>query len=105
MLIEGLAEGIEPIEVRRKVDTNMRFDLVTHEHDGLFSIFAKELRDRDEIEANDALPRQTVKRRDAKWVAVTGTKSQGSTASGHDSRDSPMAAGLQTERNPTYGNT
>ena len=76
----------------------MRFDLVTHDPDELFSIIAKQQRDQAVIEANDAVRRQTAKR-DARSVAVEGTKPQGSTADGHDSRESAKAAGVKAERN------
>ena len=40
----------------------MHFDLVTHDHDALFSRIAKQQRDLAVIEANDAERRQTGKR-------------------------------------------
>ena len=42
MLVEAKAAGIEPLEFRRKVETKMRFDLVTHDPDALFNIIAKQ---------------------------------------------------------------
>ena len=82
----------------------MRFDLVTHDPDALFSIIAKQQRDQAVIEANDAVRRQKAKRRDARSVAVAGTAPQGSTALGHDSRESAKAAGVNAERNRRYDN-
>ena len=82
----------------------MRFDRVTHDPDALFSIIAKQQWDQAVLEANDAVRRQTAKRRDARSVAVEGTKPQGSTADGHDSRESAKAAGVKAERNRRYDN-
>ena len=103
-LVEAIAAGIEPLEFRRKVKKNMRFDLVTHDHYTLFNIIAKHLRDQAVNEANDAECRQTAKRRDAMSVAAAGTKSQGSTADAHDSREGAKAAGVKAERNRRYDN-
>ena len=61
VLVEKIAAGIEPLEFRRKLEKNMRFDLVTHDPGALFSIIAKQLRDPDVIEANDAVHQQTAK--------------------------------------------
>ena len=67
----------------------MHFDLVTHDLDALFIIFTKHLRAYQAIiEATDAEQRETAKRRDAMSVPDAGTKPQGSTADGHDSRES-----------------
>ena len=104
VLVEAIAAGIEPLEFRRKVEKNMRFDLVTHDPDELFSIIAKQRRDQAVIEANDAVRRQKVKRRDARSVAVEGTKPQGSTADGRDSRESSKAAGVKADRNRRFDN-
>ena len=35
---EAIATGIEPLEFRRKVEREMRFNLVVHDHDALFNI-------------------------------------------------------------------
>ena len=104
VLVEAIAAGIEPLEFRRKVENKMRFDFVTDDPDALFSIIAKQQRDQAVIEANDAVRRQTAKRRDARSVAVAGTKPQGSTADEHDSRESGKAAGVKVERNRRYDN-
>ena len=61
VLVEAIAAGIEPLEFHRKVEKNMRFDLVTHDPDALFNIIAKQQRDQAVIEANDAERRQTAK--------------------------------------------
>ena len=61
VLVEAIAAGIEPLEFRRKVEINMRFDLVTHYPDALFNVVAKQQRDQAVIEANDAERRQTAK--------------------------------------------
>ena len=104
VLVEAIAAGIEPLELRRKVEKNMPFDLLTHDPGALFSIIAKQRRDQAVIEANDAVRRQTAKRRDARSVAAAGTKPQGSTADGHDSHESAKAAGVKAERNRRYDN-
>ena len=59
VLLEERAAGIEPLEFRRKMDKNMRFDLVTHDPDALISIIATQQRDQAVIEANDDVRRQT----------------------------------------------
>ena len=41
VLVEAIAAGIEPIEFRRKMEKNIRFDLVTYNPDALFNIIAK----------------------------------------------------------------
>ena len=104
VLVEAITAGIEPLEFRRKGEKKTRFDLVTHDPDALFSIIAKQQRDQAVIEANDAVRRQTAKRRDARLVAVAQTKPQGSTADGHDSRESAKAAGVKAEWNRRYDN-
>ena len=53
VLVGAIAAGIEPLEFRRKVENIMRFDIVTHDPDALFSIIAKQQRDQAVIEAND----------------------------------------------------
>ena len=50
VLVEAIAAGIEPLEFRRKVDKNMRFDLVTHEPDALINSIAKQQRDQAVVE-------------------------------------------------------
>ena len=45
VLVKAIAAGIEPLQVRRKVENTMRFDLVTHDPDALFSIMAKQQQD------------------------------------------------------------
>ena len=104
MLVEAIAAGIEPLEFRRKVEKNMRFDLVTHDPDALFSIIAMQQRDQAVIEANDDVRRQTAKRRDARSVDAAVTKSQGSAADEHDSGESAKAACVKVERNRWYDN-
>ena len=98
MLLEAIAAGIEPLEFRRKVEKNMRFDLVTHDPDALFNIIAKQQRDQAVLEANGAERRQRAKRRDAWSMAVVGTKPQGSAAQEHDSRENAKTAAVKAER-------
>ena len=38
VLVEAMAAGIEPLEFRRKLEKRMRFDIVIHDPDALFSI-------------------------------------------------------------------
>ena len=104
MLVEAIAAGIEPLEFRRKVENKMRFDLVTHDPDAVFSIIAKQQRDRALIETNDAVRQQTAKRRDTRSMAVAGTTPQGSTADGHDSRENANTASVKAEQNRRYEN-
>ena len=104
VLVEAIAAGIEPLEFRRKVERKIRFDLVARDPDALFSIIAKQQRDHAVIEANNAVRRQTAKRRDARLVAAAGAKLQGSISDGHDSRESAKAAGVKAERNRRYDN-
>ena len=104
VLVEAIAAGIEPLELRRKVEKKMRCDLETHDPDALFSMIATQQRVQAVIEANNAVRRQTAKRRDARSVAVEGTKPQGSTAHGHDSCESAKASGVKAERNRPYDN-
>ena len=79
-VVEAIAAGIEPLEFRRKVEKKMRFDLAMHDPDALFNIIAKQQRDQAVVETNDAEPRQTAKRRNARSMAAAGTKPQGSAA-------------------------
>ena len=53
-----IVEAIEPLEFRRKVESDMRFNLVVHERDALFNIIDQQRRERAVIEANDAARRQ-----------------------------------------------
>ena len=64
-LVGAIAAGIEPLESRRKVGREMQFYP--------FKINDKQQRNKAVIEANDAVHRQTPKRRDAKSVAAAGT--------------------------------
>ena len=80
VLVEALAAGIEPIEFRRKVEREMRFNLVLHDPDALFKIIDQQRWDQAVIEANDAARRQTAKRHDDRSVAAAETKLQGNAA-------------------------
>ena len=82
----------------------MRFDLVTHDLDALFSIIAKQQRDQPVTKANDADRRQTAKRRDARSMAAASTKPHRSAADEHDSRENTKAADVKVERNRRYDN-
>ena len=84
MLVEAISAGIEPLEFRRKVEREMRFNLVVHHPDALFNIIDQRRRDQGVIEANDAARRQRATQRDARSVAAAGTKLQGKAADKHD---------------------
>ena len=49
---------VEALEFRRKVEREMRFNLVVHNPDALFNIIDQQRRDQAVIEANDAARRQ-----------------------------------------------
>ena len=104
VLCSAIAACIEPLKFLRKVERKMRFDLVTHDPDTLFNVIAKQQRGQAVFEADDVEGRKTAKRRDAMSVAVAGTTPQGSTADGHDSRESAKAASEKAERNRRYDN-
>ena len=38
MLVEAISAEIDPLEFRRKMEREMRFNLVVHDHDALFNI-------------------------------------------------------------------
>ena len=59
VLVEAIAAGIEPLEFNRKVEREMRFNLIVHDPDTLFNIIDQQRRDQPVIEANDAARRQT----------------------------------------------
>ena len=73
VLIEAISAGIEPIEFRRKVASEMGFNLVVHDPDALFNIIDQQRRDQAVIEANDAARRQRATQRDATSVAAAET--------------------------------
>ena len=104
MLVEAISAGIEPLEFRRKVEREMTFNLVVHDPDAPFNIMERQRRDQAGIEANDAARRQTATRRDARSVAVAGTKLQGDAADKHDGSQSAKTAGVKAERNRRYEN-
>ena len=97
VLVEAIAEAIELLEFRRKVEKKMHFDLIMHDPDPLSRIIAKQQRDQAVIEADDAEHRQTAKRRDARSMAAAWNKLQGSAADEYDSRESAKAAGSKEE--------
>ena len=45
MLVEAIAAGMEALEFRRKVESEMRFNLVVHDPDALFNIIDQQRRD------------------------------------------------------------
>ena len=65
VLEEAISSGIEPLEFHRKVEREMRVNLVDQQR-----------RDQAVIEANDAARRQTATRLDGRSVAAAGTKLQ-----------------------------
>ena len=84
VLVEAISAGIEPLEFRRKVEREMRFNLVVHDLHALFNIIDQQRRDYAVTGANDAARRQMATRRDARSVAAAGTKFQGNAAEKHD---------------------
>ena len=104
VLVEAIAAGIKPLDFRRKVEKNVRFDLGMHEPDALFNIIAKQQRDQAVIEANDAERRQTANRRDSRSMATAGTKPQGRAVDEHDSCENAKAAGVKVDRSRRYDN-
>ena len=58
VLVEAIAAGIEPLEIRRNVEREMRFDFVVPDPNALFNIIDQQRRERAVIEANDAARRQ-----------------------------------------------
>ena len=97
VLVEAISAGIERHEFRRKVEREMRFNLVVHDPDALLNIIDQQRQDQAVIEANDAAHRRTAKRRDAinRSVAAAGTKLQGSAADKHDGSQSAKTAGVK----------
>ena len=104
VLAEAIAAGIEPLELRRKVEKNMRFDLVTRDPVALFDIIAKQHRGQAVIEVNDAERRLTAKRRNSRSMAAAGTKPQERAVDEHNSRENAKAAGVKAERSRRYDN-
>ena len=102
VLVEAISAGIEPLEFRRKVEREMRFNLVVHHPDALFNIIDQRRRDQGVIEANDAARRQRATQRDARSVAAAGTKLQGNAADKHDGSQSAKTAGVKSEWNRRY---
>ena len=45
VLVVAISAGIEPLEFRRKVESEMRFNLVVHDPDALFNIIDQQRRD------------------------------------------------------------
>ena len=59
VLVEAISEGVEPLEFRRKVEKEMRFNLVAHDPDAMFNIIDQQRQDQYVIETKDAIHRQT----------------------------------------------
>ena len=76
VLVEAIEARIGPLEFRRKVDREMRFNLVVHNPDALFNIIDQQRRDQAVIEANDAARRQTATRRDTRSLALQANTTQ-----------------------------
>ena len=58
VLLEAIAAGLEPLEFRRKLESEMRFYLVVHDPDALFNIIDQQRRDQSVTEAKDAAPNE-----------------------------------------------
>ena len=104
LLVEARAAGMEPLDFRRKVEREMRFNLIVHDPDALLNVIDKQRRDQGVIEANGAARRQAATRRDTRSVAASGTKLQGNAADKPDGSQSAEAAGVKAERNRRYEN-
>ena len=63
VLVEAISAGIEPLEFRRKVEKEMRVNVVVHDPDAQFSIIDQQRRDQAVTDANDAARRQMATRR------------------------------------------
>ena len=94
VLVEAISTGIESLEFRRKVESEMSFNLVVHDPDALFNIIDQQRRDQAVIEVNDAARRQRATQRDARSMAAAGTKLQGKAADKHDASQSAKTAGV-----------
>ena len=104
VLLEAIAAGIKPLEFCRKVESEMRLNLVMYDPDALFNIIDPQLWDQAVIDANDAVRRQSATPRDTRLVAVAVTKMQGSAADKHDASQRAETAGVKAERNRQYDN-
>ena len=82
----------------------MRFNLVVHDPDALFSMIDQQRRDQAVIEADDAARRQRATQRDARSVAAAATKLQDNDAGKHDGSKRAKTAGVKAERNYRYEN-
>ena len=102
VLVEAISAGIEPHEFLRKVEREMRFNLVVHDPDALFNIIDQQRRDQAVIEATDAARRQKGTRREARSVAAAGTKLQGNAADKPEGSQSAKTAGVKAEQNRQY---
>ena len=67
VLVEAISAGIDPLEFRRKVEREMRFNLVVRD---------QQRRGQAVIEANDAARRQTATRRDTRSLALQANTTQ-----------------------------
>ena len=98
VLVEAIAAKIQPLEFRRKVEREMRFNLVVHGTDAVFNIVDRQQQNQAVIESNDAARRQTTAGRDARSMGSAGTKLQGSDADEYDASQSAKTAEMKAER-------
>ena len=100
VLVEVISAGMEPLEFRRKVEREMRFNLVVHDPDALFNIIDQQRRDQAVVEVNDAARRQRATQPDARSVAA-GTKLQGNAADKHYRSQRAKTAGVKSRAEPS----
>ena len=94
VLVEIIAAKIEPPELRRKVEREMRFNIVVDGSNALFNIIEEQQPDQAVIEAHDAARRQTAKRRDSTTVPAAETKLQGMLLTNRTQARLPRSLGL-----------
>ena len=103
VLIKAIAAGIEPLEFRRKVEREMRLNLVVHDPDALFNIIDQQRRDRAVIEVNDAARRQKAAQRDARSVDAAERTCRALLLT-NSTEARVQTAGVKAERNRRYEN-
>ena len=101
-LVEAITAGIEPLEGCRKVESEMRFNLVVHDPDALFNIIDQQRRDQAVLDAKDAARRQTATRVTLDQWLLRRPKLQVNVADKHDGSHSGKAGRVNAERNRRY---
>ena len=88
----------------RRVESEMRFNLVVHDPGGLFNIIDHQPRNQARIEAYDTARRQRATARDARSVAAAVSNLQGNLSDKHDGSQRSKTAEVTAERNRRYEN-